>query len=443
VIKEIRTTTPAVFRKLDTPARYKGAYGGRGSGKSHYFAERALLRCLQAPTRVVCIREYQNSLKESSKRLLEDKIGSLSLGEFFQVKNDRIDCLNGSVVIFMGMQDANAESIKSLEGYDIAWVEEAQTLSEHSLRLLRPTIRKENSEIWMSWNPRRKTDPVDKMFRESPPTNTLLVSANWRDNPFFPAVLEQERLDCLRQTPDEYPHIWEGEYAQILKGAYYASLLHQARFQGRITDIPEDPLMDYKLFFDIGGTGAKADAACIVVAQFSGLKIKVIDYYEAKGQPLATHVDWLRNNGYTTNRSTIYLPHDGVSHDKVYSVSYESALKDAGYSVVVIKNQGAGAAKKRIEATRRLFPSIYFNSSKEIVLRGCIESRGWYHERWDDTRQIGLGPEHDFSSHCADAIGLMSIVAEEQLKDHSWTTDTFTSSQQRNRDIYGYKRPIN
>jgi phage terminase large subunit len=240
------------------------------------------------------------------------------------------------------------------------------------------------------------------------PTGAQVVRANWSDNPWFPAVLEQERQDCLKNTPDQYDHIWEGGYATIVDGAYYAQCLTEAKAQGRICFVAPDPLMAYRAFFDIGGTGAKADACAIWIAQFVGQEIRVLNYYEAVGQPLSAHVQWLRKNGY--GNAEIYLPHDGATNDRVYDVSYESALTEAGFSVTVVPNQGKGAAAARIEATRRRFPAMRFNESTTEPGRDAL---GWYHEKKDEDRMIGLGPEHDWSSHGADALGLMAVVYEE------------------------------
>ena len=167
--------------------------------------------------------------------------------------------------------------------------------------------------------------------------------------------------------------------------------------------------MTIRAIWDIGGTGAKADACAIWIAQFIGLQIRVLDYYEAVGQPLATHVAWLREKGY--GNALCVLPHDGSTHDKVYDVSYESALGQAGFETQVVPNQGKGAAKLRIEAARRLFPSIWFNAATTEAGRDAL---GWYHEKKsDDDRNIGLGAEHDWSSHGADAFGLMCVAYEE------------------------------
>jgi phage terminase large subunit-like protein len=218
-----RFHVPRVFQPLEAPSRYKGARGGRGSGKSQDAAGRIVRRCLERPgLRSVCIREVQKSLKESAKKLIEDKIQASGQGSRFQVRAAEIVTPGGGLIIFQGMQDHTAESIKSLEGFDIAWVEEAQTLSEKSLELLRPTIRKPGSEIWFTWNPRDASDAVDKFLcGDKPPDGAIIVTANWSDNPLFPAELEAERQHDLRAKPDRYGHIWEGDYEPVAVGAIW------------------------------------------------------------------------------------------------------------------------------------------------------------------------------------------------------------------------------
>ena len=410
--------TAKVFKPLLTQARYLGAWGGRGSGKSHFFAERLIEDALCEPgetgegLRAVCIREVQKDLAQSSKLLIESKLSAYGIGEAhgFKVFRDVIQTPGDGLMIFKGMQDYTADSIKSLEGFKRAWWEEAQTATQHSLNMLRPTLRATGSQLWFSWNARRKTDPVDIMLRGAEiPTGAIVVNANWRDNPWFTPELEQERLDCLRMQPDQYDHIWEGGYVSVMAGAYFARSLAQAKEEGRIGRVAADPLMTIRLFCDIGGTGAKADAFAMWACQFIGKEIRVLDYYEAIGQPLATHINWMRSKGYTPDKAQVWLPHDGVTQDKVHDVSYESALRDAGYSVTVIPNQGKGAAGFRIEAVRRLFPQMWINAE---TTQGGIDALGWYHEKRDEARNIGLGPEHDWASHGADAFGLMAIAYE-------------------------------
>lgn len=405
--------TAEVFEPLLPPARYKAAYGGRGSGKSHFFASLIVeLAIAQPGFRAVCIREVQKDLSESAKRLIEDKIAAFGVADKFDCQRSQIITPGGGVIIFEGMQDHNAESIKSLEGFDVAWVEEAQTLSRTSLGMLRPTIRKSGSEIWFSWNPRRKNDAVDEFFRgeAGAPNRASIVKANWSDNPWFPDELEDERKEDEAKRPEEYDHIWDGGYRKVTEGAYYAKDLLAARKEGRISRVAFDPLMRVRVFCDLGGTGMRADAFTAWPAQFIGREIRTRDYYEVQGQPISAHLAWLASKGYTPDRADIYLPHDGETNDRVHDVSFESAFRAAGYTVVVIENQGKGAARMRVEAGHRRFPSIWFD---EATTEGGRDALGAYHERKDETRSIGLGPEHDWSSHGADAFGLMCVAYEE------------------------------
>ena len=410
----LQIPTAEVFEPLLAPSRYKGAWGGRGSGKSHFFGELLVDDAVCSPgLRAVCIREVQKTLKSSSKKLIEDKIISLKLGEAngFKVFREVIQTPGDGLIMFQGMQDHTADSIKSLEGMDRAWVEEAQTLSATSLKLLRPTIRAENSELWFSWNPRRKLDPVDVMLRQGNlPTDSIVVNANWSHNPWFPAVLEQERIDCLKDEPEEYDNIWDGGYVKVVKGAYFAKRINEAKKDGRISNVGADPLMTIKLFADIGGTGAKADNFVFWAAQFIGREIRVIDHYEVQGQDVAYHLAWMREKGYTPDKAEIVLPHDGKTNDRVHNVSYESAFEAAGYKVQVVPNQGKGAAMARVEEVRKLFPIIWIDKRK---CQPGIDALGWYHEKWDTDRDVGLGPDHDWASHSSDAFGLMCVAYEE------------------------------
>lgn len=205
--------TARVFEPLLYASRYKGAWGGRGSGKSHFFAELMIERSIMAKTDAVCVRENQKSLDQSVKKLLEAKIEGMNAGAYFEVQDKKILSKHGGLIIFMGMQNHTADSIKSLEDYDILWGEEAQTLSQRSIDYIRPTLRKPGSELWFSWNPDLPTDPIDVLLRsEDKPPGCVVVRANYRDNPRLPQVLTDELEYDQRRDPDKFAHIWLGEY---------------------------------------------------------------------------------------------------------------------------------------------------------------------------------------------------------------------------------------
>jgi phage terminase large subunit len=395
-------------------AMYRGAYGGRGSAKTRSFCKMSAVKGLdfaqQGKTGViVCGREFQNSLAESSLAEVKSAIAEepflrdrYEVGDnYVRTKDKRIE------YAFIGLRH-NLDSVKSKSRIRLLYVDEAEPVSDMAWMKVIPTIREEGSEIWLTWNPERKNSATHMRYREDPPTDSKIIQLNWRDNPWFPDILNKTRLDDLAKRPDQYDHIWEGDFITAMSGAYFAKHLATARLEHRIGNVAADPLMTYRAFFDIGGTGAKADACAIWICQFIGKEIRVIEYYEARGQTLDTHVGWLRSSGYAAAK--IYLPHDGVQHDKVYDVSYQSELMRAGFDVSVTKNQGSGAAMQRIEAVRRILPQCWFNEPK---CSGGLEALGWYHEKRDENRNIGLGPDHDWSSHGSDAFGLMAIVAED------------------------------
>lgn len=361
---------------------------------------------------ILCARQFMNSLEDSSleevKRAIEEEP---FLAAYYDVGDKYIKSRDGRISFSFSGLDRNIASIKSKGRLLLVWVDEAEPVTDESWLILIPTLREEgsdwNAELWVTWNPRKKSAPVEARFRHISDPLVKVVELNWRDNPKFPDKLERERQRDLNNNPDQYNHIWEGDYVTAMAGAYFAKHLNQAKEQGRICRLPPDPLMTYRAFVDIGGTGAKADAFAMWICQFVGKEVRVLDYYEAVGQPLSAHLHWLRGRGYEETNTQIWLPHDGATQDKVHAVSYESSLKQAGYKVTVIPNQGKGAAKQRIEAARRLFPSIWFDEEKTQAGRDAL---GWYHEKKDDERNIGLGPEHDWSSHGADAFGLMCVA---------------------------------
>lgn len=411
-MSKLKIETAPVFEPLLKPKRYKGTKGGRGSGKSHFFGEMMVEECLLVPgTRAVCIREKQKSLQESSKELIERKIERHGLMDRFEVLKTEIRTPGGGTILFTGMQNHTAESIKSLEGCRIAWVDEAQSLSARSLALLRPTIRAPGSELWFSWNPTRRGDAIDEFFRGLPDDVATVVTANWRDNPWFNETMEAERQLELSKYPERYGHTWEGEYAKAFEGAYFAKVLLEARQEKRIAGgaVAKDPHLPLRMYFDLGGSGANADAFVIWVVQFVNQEIRVLDFYERQGQDLGTHLEWIRAKKY--ERAACYLPHDGMNHNSVTAKRYEDHMRDAGLEVTSIPNQGRGAAAARIEAVRKVFHKCWFHNSTEV--EDGLTALGFYHEKRHEERNVGLGPEHDWSSHAADAFGLMAICYEE------------------------------
>lgn len=405
-------------------ADIRGAYGGRGSGKTRSFAKMAAVWGYQHGMAgvkgiILCARQFMNSLDDSSleevKRAIEEEP---FLAAYYELGDKYVKSRDGRIQFAFAGLDRNIASIKSKGRLLLVWVDEAEPVTQEAFTTLGPTLREEGdgwcAELWLTWNPKRKSAAVE-VYRKSTDPLVKMVELNWRDNPKFPARLERERKRDLESKPEHYAHIWDGQYETVMEGSYYAADLVKAKDEGRISRVAADPLMTLRAFVDIGGTGARADAFTMWIAQFIGKEVRVLDYYEAVGQPLATHLGWLREKGYKPDRCQIWLPHDGSTQDKVYDVSYESALMQAGYEVTVVPNQGKGAAKARIEAARRLFPSIWFNADTTQAGRDAL---GWYHEKMDEKRNIGLGPEHDWASHGADAFGLMCVAYEQPTKSN-------------------------
>lgn len=400
-------------------ADVRGAYGGRGSGKTRSFAKMAAVQGYihghaGGSGIILCARQFMNSLEDSSleevKRAIEDEPWLLS---YYEIGDKYIKSKDGRISFVFAGLDRNISSIKSKGRILICWVDEAEPVTDEAWLTLIPTLREEgsdwNAELWVTWNPKRKSAPVEARFRGSKDELIKVVECNWTDNPKFPEKLERDRQRDLIDRPDQYEHVWNGAFVSTLVGAYFAKHITKAKSDGRIGRVGPDSLMSLRAFVDIGGTGSKADAFTMWIAQFVGKEIRVLHYYEAVGQPLGVHLAWMRSQGYDAGKLTIWLPHDGNTQDKVFDVSYASALKEAGYAVEVVPNQGKGAAMARVECARRMFDQMWFN---ETTTQAGLDAVGYYHEKRDETRNIGLGPEHDWSSHGADSFGLMAIVAD-------------------------------
>lgn len=364
----------------------------------------------------VCMREVQKDLKQSAKRLIEQKLIHHELGEAdgFKVYEDCIKTPGDGLIIFKGMNNYTADSIKSLEGAKRAWWEEAHTATTKSINLLRPTMRAPGSQLWWSYNPTLETDAVDVMCVGSErPSDMVVVTANWRDNPWWTEELERERTDLLRMQPEHYKHIYEGDYQRVFEGAYFARQLIDA--EERICKLPFDPLLPILTFHDIGGPGAKADYYSIVVAQFVRQSINVLDHYNAQGMAIGDHVDWMRSKGYGPGQKRrtgahIRLPHDGLHQKGPYKeVTWEKAWREAGFEASTRDNDGAGAPMLRVEAVRKLFPRIWFNEDTTKVLRRQL---GRYRPHIGPDQQ-DHGPLHDDASHDAEAFGMMCLEYRE------------------------------
>lgn len=413
---------PEKLEPLLTPARYKGAHGGRGGAKSHFFGEQAVLAAAKGK-RIVCIREVQETIKDSVRQLLVNKISKLGLGSYFQILETEIRSLrNDGLIIFKGMQNYNADNIKSLEDFDIAWIEEAQNLSHRSFRLLRPTIRKPGSEIWAAWNPRYEDDAIDEFFRGNQKhPKAVCVEVNWQDNPWFPDVLAEEMQLDRAKDAEMAKHVWDGGYEIITEGAYYATIIAKLEEQGRCGAFPYDPRKLVKTAWDIGVD----DHSAVWFIQDDGLEVTVIDYYEASGigpQQIVTEImpemlpdpaESLRNRveigrPLPFRYGTHYLPHDVKNREWGGGAkSRVQTLMELG-----LKQIHAGVAQgpaERINAVRALLPICRFNTANPRVKIGLNRLRR-YSRRYNDTLQtFTTSVLHDVNSHGSDAFGEFAI----------------------------------
>lgn len=396
---KLRVEVPRKLKPLLYPKRFKGAYGGRGGAKSHFFAEQVVLRCLQRPTRVVCIREVQNSIRDSVRQLLVDKIERLGLQHLFQELEQEIRGPRGSLIIFKGMQSYNAANIKSLEGYDIAWVEEAQTLSQHSLDLLRPTLRKEGSELWFSWNPRYKTDPVDAFFRKSPPEDAVSVMVNWRDNPWFPEVLRKEMEHDFKVDADKAEHIWNGAYGSG-QGAILARWVNHAEREGRIsTNVAYDPSgATLEVSSDLGFR----DTASWWYWQrcLGGFRLLAYD-----GDSGLDADDWIPRIETVIAKlgaqlGQIWLPHDAKA--KTFQSKHTSVEKFLGRFPNKVSVVPQSKKADQINAARAVINKCEFHT--DLCEAGIDGLRAWEFEWNEELNVFSREPVHNWASHPSDAF---------------------------------------
>lgn len=421
----LQIETARVFKLLLGPSRYKGAHGGRGSGKSHFFGELSIERCLLAPgTRIACIREVQKSLKDSVKRLLEDKIQALGVGRSFGVFTDHITTPGKGVILFQGMQDHTKESIKSLEGFHVAYVEEAQTLSGGSLEMLRPTIRAAGSELWFSWNPRSKKDPVDELLRgKAKPEDALVVEANYKDNPFFPKELEAERLHDQQHKPDRYGHIWLGEYEPAVIGAYYANEMAALARNGRITSVPHTPGVKVETWWDLGAR-KQGRTMAVGFVQRVGFELRAIDFLQDEGpdKGLPYFAKRLQEkqaeHGYVYDKEV--WPHDGGHLQKATGETLdETWRKLTGRRPTVLEVSDVAPG---IDAVRNMLPLMWFDAAK---CDGWIEALKNYRADYDDDKQTYKAePRHDWASHPADMTrtGAMYVPVDDWSRKLKYDT---------------------
>lgn len=409
---EVKAQFPKKLGFLFHPKRYKVARGGRGSAKSWSFARALLILGSQSKLRLGCFREVQKSIKDSVHKLLSDQIEQLGLGSEYEILATEIrNKRNGTEFLFSGLSDHTVESIKSFEGLDIAWVEEGQAVSKRSWAILIPTIRKDNSEIWVSYNPDLETDETHQRFAIDPPDNCISVLVNYHDNPWFPAVLEQERLECKRKYPKDYPNIWEGKCRPAAEGAIYYDEMEAVQEGGQILNLPYDPKLKVHVVVDLGWN----DAMSIILVQKNISEIRVIDYIEDTHRKLTDYSQMLYERRY--NWGKLFLPHDGYNED-VKAASAYRILTDLGWNIPSRDELVEMDVENGIKATRMIFPRCYFDKLKTARLVECLKR---YRRVVPRNTNEPRSPMHDEYSHGADAFRYLALAIDQMKnEERSW-----------------------
>lgn len=395
-----RVEIPDKLLFLFEPARYKVAHGGRGSSKSWSFARALLAIGASQKLRILCAREIQKSIKDSVKKLLDDQIEELGLSGFYDSLTTEIRGRNGTEIVFTGLAEHTVDSVKSFEGCDICWIEEAQTVSKKSWDILTPTIRKPDSEIWVSFNPLLDSDEVWKRFVVNPPPNSRVVQVNYSDNPWFSEVLEQERLHSKATAPADYANIWEGKCRSAVEGAIYANEVSDAITNGRICPVPYNPRLKVHAIWDLGW----ADSMAIILVQRHLSSLLVIDYIEDSHKTLDYYASKLKAMPY--NWGFDYLPHDGDIKDFKTGKSTAEILKSFGRRTKKTPQIGV---EPGIKAARQTFGQCYFDKVKTARLIECLKR---YRRSIPTTTGEPGSPVHDEFSHGADAFRYLGVVAD-------------------------------
>ena len=402
----MRAQFPAKLKPLFQPARYKVLYGGRGSGKSWGVARALLIKARQSRIRWLCTREIQKSIKDSVHALLADQIAALGLGADFEVLETEIRCTaTGSQFLFTGLQQHTVDSIKSYEGCDGAWIEEAHSVSDRSWDVLIPTIRKEGSEIWITFNPQLETDPAYMRFVTLAQPEWFVCEMNYSDNPWFPDVLEAERqLAQKTMKPEKYRHIWEGKCMPAVEGAIYFDEVARAQEEGRIGGVAHDRLLKTHAVWDLGWN----DSMSIILVQRSTSELRVIDYIEDSHKKLSDYVEMLKAKPY--NWGSDWLPHDGFAKDYKTGKSADEMLRAMGRTVSRTPNMDIEGG---IKAAREVFERVWFDKDKTVRLIECLKR--YRRNIGQKTGEAGT-PLHDQYSHGADAFRYLALCAD-QLKN--------------------------
>jgi len=389
---------PVKLEPIFQPKRYKILYGGRGGAKSWGIARALLIMGTQRPLRILCARELQKSIKTSVHQVLSDQIKLLHLQSHYQVLDAVIKGTNGTEVYFEGLRH-NAGQIKSYEGADICWVEEAAVVSKSSWKFLIPTIRKENSEIWISFNPELEEDETYQRFILNPPTDSIIIKISWRDNPWFSNTLRQEMLDDKKRDYQNYLHVWEGFCKQAVEGAIFNDEMQAVHDEGRLTSVPYNPAKPVNTFWDLG----HGDQTAIWFMQKIGFEYHAIHFYQNARKKIQHYVKYMDKLPYTYG--TDYLPHDG-NNQYLVGNSVKQTMRELGRRVEVVPR--CAHKSDSLAATRTAFPMVYFDRD------GCSDGlqclRRYKYKVDEDTGITSKNPLHDTYSNGADAFQTLATA---------------------------------
>ena len=395
---------PAKLECLFNPknSRYRVLYGGRGGAKSWGVARALLIKGAQAPLRILCAREFQTSIKDSVHKLLCDQIVDMGLAGFYEITEKSIKGKNGTEFFFVGLRN-NVVNVKSIEGVDMCWVEEAQTVSRNSWNVLIPTIRKEQSEIWVTFNPELETDETYQRFVANPPANAIVQKINWSDNPWFPDTLKDEMLTLKSRDPAAHRIVWEGFCRMTVDGAIFGKEMQMAELDNRITNVPYDASKPVHAVFDLGW----ADMTSVWFVQFIGMETRLIRYIEVNQTTMTDILAKMQTYGYLYD--TLWLPHDAQNKTLASSGrSIEDIVRAAGYKTKVLERV---PVVDSINAARTIFRSCYFDRDNCAEGLQCL--RHYRYEVDSETGQFSRTPLHDHYSHGADAFRYIGLMVNE------------------------------
>lgn len=400
-----RAQFPDKLQFLFEPARYKVAYGGRDGGKSWAFARALLIQGAENTLRIGCFREVQKSIRDSVHKLLSDQIEAMGLSSEYDVLQTEIRGANGTEILFAGLSSQTRDSIKSFEGLDRAWVEEAQSVSKRSWDILVPTIRAPGSEIWATFNPDMDTDDTYQRFVVRQPPDARVVKINFTDNPWRSKVLDAEREQMQREAPADYAHIYLGECRPAVEGAVYFGEVSALRSNNRIGNVPYDPLLKVHRIWDLGWN----DLMSVLFVQRQASELRIIRYVEGNKRTYADFIGEFSTYGY--RYGTDWIPHDGRAKSPESGRSPQMILEQLGCKVEITEDIGL---ENGIKAARQMFPRVYVDreNAGEIVTR-----LGRYRRRINAETGTATTPVHDDSSHGADAFRYLAVVADQLSND--------------------------